>query len=185
MSEAEELRRQVRELRAELDALRVTLEVVGTLDLDSGILNRTGILDALERGQKWLKRRGDIYGVVVVNFPALADDMRHGSEGIEFKTHVAATIGAAVRDVDSVGRLDDQTFAAVLADLNPGAIEVVAGRMGELIERLVASTPAMGGTYRISGLEVLSAAASGEVLDRAVQLSARADPGPLLAQLDD
>src|SRR5690606_31700544 len=178
MSEAEALRRQVRELRAELDALRVTLEVVGTLDLDSGILNRTGILDALERGQKWLKRRGDIYGVVVVNFPALADDFRHGPEAIEFKTHVAATIGAAVRDVDSVGRLDDETFAAVLADLNPGAIEVVAGRIGDLIERLVHSTAELGGKYRISGLEVLSAASSGAVLDQALELSDQADPGP-------
>jgi hypothetical protein len=184
MSEVDELREQVAELRAELDALKVTLEVVGTVDFDSGMLNRTGVLEALERGHRWLARRGDIYGILVVAFPSLHAEARHGIEATEFRSHVAATMGAAVRDVDSVGRLDDHTFAAVLADLKAGAIEIVAGRMRDLLERLVASNEFAGGTFRIAGLEVLAKAPSGEVLDRAMILAAQADPGPVLGQVD-
>jgi GGDEF domain-containing protein len=184
MSEADELREQVLALQAELDALKVTLEVVGTVDFDSGMLNRTGVLEALERGQKWLARRGDIYGILVVAFPSLHADARHGPEATEFRSHAAATMGAAVRDVDSVGRIDDHTFAAVLADLNPGAIEIVANRLRDLLERLVASSELIGGTFRIAGLEVLSKAPSGEILDQALMLTAQADPGPVLGQVD-
>ncbi|HSJ28374.1 MAG TPA: hypothetical protein VLB67_09190, partial [Acidimicrobiia bacterium] len=137
----------------------------------AGILNRNGILDALERGQRWLSRRGDIYGVLVVTFPSLVAEAVHGSESTEFRTHVAATIAAAVRDVDSVGRVDERTFAAVLADLNPGAIEIVAVRLRELLDRMAASTPAMGGTFKIGGLEILEAKPSGEVLDTALELA--------------
>jgi GGDEF domain-containing protein len=183
MSEVDELREQVRALQDELDALKVTLEVVGTVDFDSGMLSRSGVLDALERGQQWLARRGDIYGLLVVAFPSLHADARHGPEATEFRSHVAATMGAAVRDVDSVGRLDDHTFAAVLSDLNAGAIQIVADRMRDLLERLVASNPLIGGTFRIAGLEVLSNTPSGDILDGALMLSLEANPGPVLGQI--
>ena len=178
------LRREIQDLKDELEALRTTLAVVGTIDLDSGMLNRTGVLDALERAKHWLTRRGDIYGVVVVTFPDLASDMRTGTEAGEFRTHVAATMGAAVREVDAVGTIDEATFAAVLADLNAGAIWIVAARMQGLLDRLVATTPAIGGTYRISGLEVLSATPSGEVLQRAVRLTEEPDDGPVIGQIE-
>ncbi|MEX2422785.1 MAG: hypothetical protein WD990_02300 [Acidimicrobiia bacterium] len=184
MSEVNELREQVRALQAELDALKLTLEVVGTVDFDSGMLSRTGILEALERGQRWLARRGDIYGILVVTFPSLHADARHGPEATEFRSHVAATMGAAVRDVDSVGRLDDDTFAAVLSDLRAGALQIVAQRMRDLLERLVASSQLIGGTFRIAGLEVLSKAPSGDILDRALMLTLEANPGPVLGQIN-
>jgi GGDEF domain-containing protein len=178
-----DLRRQIEALREELESLRLTLDVVGTMDLDAGILNRNGILDALERGQRWLSRRGDIYGLLVVVFPSLVADAVHGSEATEFRTHVAATIAAAVRDVDSVGRVDERTFAAVLADLNPGAIEIVAGRLRQLLERMAASTPAIGGTFKIGGLEVLEALPSGEVLDAGLELARSATGTTALGRL--
>lgn len=184
MGDEAELREQIKTLRDELESLKMTLEVVGTIDLDSGILNRTGVLDALERGQRWLTRRGDIYGLVVVSFPSLTTSASEGAEAAEFRTHVAATMGAAVREVDSVGRIDERTFAAVLADLNPGAIEVVAGRVHELLERLVAATPAIGGMFRVSGIEVLAPKPSGEVLETATRLAMTGDPGPVLGQLE-
>ncbi|MEX2655656.1 MAG: hypothetical protein WD532_11585 [Acidimicrobiia bacterium] len=184
MDEVSALRREIQMLRDELEAIKVTLDVVGTIDLDSGILNRTGVLDALERGQKWLIRRGDIYGLIVVAFPALSDEVLFGDGAVEFRTHVTATIGAAIREVDSVGRLNETTFAVALADLEPGTIEIVAARMKDLLDRLAASTPAMGGAFRISGVEVLSALPSGNVLGRALQLNAEADPGPVIARLE-
>jgi GGDEF domain-containing protein len=180
----EELERRVDELTAELEALKVTLEVVGNLDLDSGILNRTGILDALERGQRWLARRGDIYGLLVVHFPALDPSVVDGPEAPEFRTHVAASMGAAVRDVDTVGRIDSSSFGAVLADVNPGAIQVVADRMRALLERLSATTPAIGGVFGMGGVEVLAAHQSGTVLDAALELARSGSESTPLAQLD-
>jgi GGDEF domain-containing protein len=184
MNDEADLRRQVDELRDELESLKLTLDVVGTMDLDSGILNRTGILDALERGQRWLSRRGDIYGLLVVHFPDLDERVLEGADATEFRTHVAATIGAAVREVDSVGRVDEDTFGAVLADLNPGAIEIVAGRMSDLLTRLAETTPAMGGRFRLGGLEVLSAQPSGSVLAAAIDLALGAGERPALGQLE-
>jgi GGDEF domain-containing protein len=181
---SEELERRVEELEAELEALMVTLEVVGTLDIDSGILNRTGILDALERGQKWLARRGDIYGLLVVHFPALDPSVVDGPDAVEFRTHVAATMGAAVREVDSVGRIDNSSFGAVLADVNPGAIEVVADRMRALLERLSATTPATGAAFGIGGVEVLAAHPSGTVLETALELARTGSESTPLVQLD-
>ena len=172
------------ELTAELEALKVTLEVVGHLDLDSGTLNRTGILDALERGQKWLARRGDIYGLVVVHFPVLDPSVVDGPDAAEFRTHVAATMGAAVRDVDAVGRIDSSFFGAVLADVKPGAIQVVADRMRALLERLTATTPTIGGVFLMGGVEVLAAHPSGAVLDAALELARKGSVSTPLVQLD-
>jgi GGDEF domain-containing protein len=176
MSDESDLPRRVEELTDELERLRLVLEVVGTVDVETGMLNRTGILDALERGQRWLVRRGDIYGLIVVRFPRLADEVLQGEDAVEFRIHVAATIGAAVRDVDSVGRIDDRTFAAVLADLNPGAIDIVAGRLQALLERLTASTAAIGGEFRVGAIEILSQNPSGTVLDTTLRLATEADP---------
>lgn len=163
---------RVAELTAELERLKMTLAVVGTVDLDTGMLNRTGILEALERGQRWLARRGDIYGAVVVRFPTLRTDRVDGENGVEFRKHVTATIGAAVRDVDDVGRVDDHTFAAVLADLNPGAIDVVTNRLQDLLIRLVSSVEASGGEFKVGAVEVLAQShTSGTVLETATRLA--------------
>lgn len=155
--------------------MRLTLEVVGTIDLDSGILNRNGVLDALERGKKWLARRGDIYGLLIVRFPVAQLDTLGRRDEIDFRKHVAAVIGAAIRDVDSVGRVDDHTFAAVLSDLNPGAIEIVANRLSDLVARLTKAEPAVGGVFRIGAVEVLSDDhVSGTVLERGEDLAGEA-----------
>lgn len=183
MADDSDLRRRVDELTEELEGLKLTLEVVGTVDLESGILNRTGILDALERGQRWLTRRGDIYGLLVVHFPSLHGSVVDGPDAVEFRTHVAATMGAAVRDVDSVGRIDHETFGAVLADLNPGAIEIVAERMRGLLDRLAETTTAIGGRFRIGGVEVLAAHPSGAILDTAVEMAKQEGDSMTLAQL--
>lgn len=185
MDELTDLREQVESLTAELESLKLTLDVVGTVDLDAGILNRTGVLDALERGQKWLSRRGDIYGLVIVAFPRLRVDELSGDDGVEFAKHIAATIAAAVRDVDDVGRIDEHTYAAVLADLNPGAIDIVTGRMTDLLERMLPSVEKIGGEFRIGGVEVLAQShTSGIVLDTGIRLAEGADAnGASLGQI--
>ena len=183
MDTESELRRRVEMLEAELDRLRTTLQVVGPVDIETGTLNRIGILDALERSRHWLTRRGDIYGIVIVWFPDLPDHARSGPEGAEFRTHVTATIGAAVRDVDSVGSVAPDTFAAVLADLNAGALPAVTTRIGALVDRLVAAADSVTAA-RIGGIEVLSSKSSGLVLEEAIELARNAGSTPALDRLE-
>lgn len=183
MDSESDLQAEVERLREELDHLRTTLEVVGPVDIETGIFNRTGILDALERGRHWLIRRGDIYGLVIVWFPELPEELRSGADGIEFRTHVAATLGAAVRDVDSVGSVTPDTFAAVLADLNAGALPLVTERIRSLVDRLVVGNRELT-RAAIGGIEVLAPKASGEVLETATDLARQSGPEPSLAQLE-
>lgn len=147
------LRVQLDVARDELERLRLTLAVVGTVDLDAAILNRNGILEAIDRGRRWQARRGDVYGVLVASFveprPAIETD-------VGLVRHIAATITAGVREVDEVGKLGPASFAAVLMDLQPGSIEVVARRVTRLLGSLVAVTPVIENGFRLGAVEVMN-----------------------------
>ncbi len=158
----------------ELERLKLTLEVVGTTDLDAGILNRTGVLESLERGRRWMARRGDIYGLVVVRFPLLRRLDPTDSGDLDLIQHLAATIGAGVREVDEVGRIDDLTYAATLQDLKPGTIRVVVDRVQTLLSKTLMSMPDLG-HFKLGAVEVLNAGhTSGTVLEAAIRISDQA-----------
>jgi PleD family two-component response regulator len=176
-SDPVEQARQLNAARDELDRLRLTLEVVGTMDLDAGILNRNGLLESLERGRRWLDRRGDIFGALVVRFPAMPVLDPQNADDLEIIKHLAATIGAGVREVDEVARIDETTYGASLADLKPGAIQVVADRVRALLEATVRGLPQVG-SFTIGAIEVLNSGhTSGAVLDTALRLADGAAPG--------
>ena len=158
----------------ELDRLKLTLEVVGTTDLDAGILNRTGVLESLERGRRWMARRGDIYGLLVARFPMLRQLDPGDATDLELIKHLAATIGAGVREVDEVGRLDDLTYAAVLQDLKPGTIRIVVERVQTLLGKTLTSMPDLG-HFKLGAVEVLNAGhTSGTVLEAAIRMADQA-----------
>ena len=175
--EVNDLQRRLEDAESELESLKLTLEVVGTVDLETGVLNRTGVLDGLERGRRWMSRRGDIYGMLVVLFPRI--DVEQDRERlIELAKHITASIAAGVRDVDDVGRIDHHTYAAVLADLKPGSIEIVADRVRSLIARLVDFTPDTGGAFKVGAVEVLSTSHTpGVVFDAALRMADSASDG--------
>ena len=179
MSEdVEQLKARLAEAEAELERVRLTLDVIGTMDLDAAILNRNGVLEALERGRRWMARRGDIYGLLVVYFPGLRAPSSYDPEHIELVKHLAATIAAGVREVDDVGRVDDNHFAAVLADLTAGSVRVVADRVRDLIGIVVRSLPTTGGVFQVGAVEVLNTThTSGAVLERGLETALRAGPG--------
>lgn len=172
-----ELRRMLTDALDELERLKLTLEVVGTTDLDAAILNRTGILESLERGRRWMARRGDIYGLLVVRFPMLRVLDPAEPQDLEIVQHLAATIGAGVREVDEVGRIDGSTYAASLADLRPGTVHVVAERVSQLVAKTLESMPEIG-SFKVGAVEVMNAGhTSGTVLDAALRITDRAAVG--------
>lgn len=169
-----ELEKLLNDALDELERLKLTLEVVGTTDLDAGILNRTGVLESLERGRRWMARRGDIYGLVVARFPMLRQLDASDATDLELIKHLAATIGAGVREVDEVGRIDDLTYAATLQDLKPGTIRIVVERVQTLLGKTLTSTPDIG-HFKLGAVEVLNAGhTSGTVLDAGVRMADQA-----------
>jgi GGDEF domain-containing protein len=162
---------------AELDRIKFTLDVVGTVDLDTGLLNRNGIFESIQRAQRWLVRRGDIYGVLYITFPDLDVSNTSDPSYLELMKHLAATIGAGVRDVDEVGRAADHSFAVVLANLEPGALNIVAERVTKLLRQVI-EAPNLTGEFQIGGVEILTASHTyGTVLDTAQRLSTQASLG--------
>ena len=115
--------------------------------------------------------------MLVALFPRVAVDQPE-ERLIELAKHVTASIAAGVRDVDDVGRIDNHTYAAVLADLKPGSIEIVANRVRDLVDRLVEFTPDTGGVFTIGAVEVLSTShTSGVVYDAAIRMAESAGEG--------
>jgi len=179
MNSGDELRRQLEEAELELERFRMTLEITGVVDVEAGILNRNGVMDALERGRRWLARRGDLYGVIVVAFPRLAEI----DADSELLKHLAATMAAGVREVDEVGRVDEVSFAAVLRDLQPDSIRIVVDRVERLAGRVASSVSALSGEYRLGAVEVHEPDRSAQaVLETALSLVDTPE-GPKIATL--
>ncbi len=179
------LRRQLEEAEASLARLRLVMDVVGTTDLTTGVNNRNGVLESIERSRRWMNRRGDMFGVLVVRFTNLRPlDMERPGD-VELVRHLAATIGAGVREVDEVGRLDDTSFASVLADIKPGSIAVVVDRVISQLQADAETIKEAGGVFRIAATELLVSSHTSEViLDAGERLLARApDNGSAIAQL--
>lgn len=171
--ETESLRKRLDAARAEIERLRLTLDVVATVDLDAAILNRNGLLESLDRARRWQARRGDVYGLLVV---VLAAPLPAGD--VALVRHVAASVAAGLREVDEVGRVDSSTFAAVLGDIEPGAVEAVCRRMSDVLAALVRSEASVPGPCRLAGIEVLNTGpTSADVLEAGISLAVDAPPG--------
>ena len=118
------LRRRLDAALAEIDGLRLTLDVVGTMDLDTAILNRNGILEALERARRWQTRRGDVYGVLIAcsRAPLPASDTWRWFAA--WPRRSAPGCGRWMRWAGSTGDRSPPCSAI----FSPGAIDVVARR---------------------------------------------------------
>lgn len=175
------LKRRVRKAEDELARLELTLDVVGTTDLDAGILNRNGVLEALDRRRRWMARRGDVYGALVVRLPGLGEIDDH--DALDTVKHIAATIAAGLREVDEVGRISGDVFAATLADLRPGSILIVASRVHHLVSNTLESVDGVD-TFGVAALEVTRVdQGAPEVLQRCIELATGATDEPIVKQL--
>jgi GGDEF domain-containing protein len=123
--------RQCEELLAarelELQHLRETLDAFLPLDVDTGLLNRNGLIEAIRRCTLWWDRRREQFAVLAVYLPEVdnvADEDRPG-----LVRHLAATVAATLRQVDEAGRIDDATYVVVLRDFNREGISPITERI--------------------------------------------------------
>lgn len=170
------LEAQLSEAHAELDRILFLLDVVGTVDIDTGVLNRNGVFESIQRAQRWLVRRGDIYGVLYVDFPRIAISEPADPPFIELIKHLAATIAAGVRDVDEVGRTSENSFAAVLSNLEAGALVIVADRVTHMLANVTDADGDPIRPFHIGGVEVSSPSHTSSTVLETAQRQAAAAP---------
>lgn len=138
----EELERRLRHLQEQLEEyrrrngeLRLALETLTTIDPTSGVRNRLGILQSMEGALQWNSREALAFGVVVVELPSLGELRRREDHALveEAIAHVAAVISAGLRDVDRVGRWNEDVFVIVLAKLDGNGVRPVAARLASML----------------------------------------------------
>jgi GGDEF domain-containing protein len=125
-----EARQALRRKTEEAGLLRLQLDALSTTELTTGLLNRSGLVEAIETALQRLARLAEPFAVVGVRIPALAQVASAGpAEAREAVRHVGGMIAACLRDLDRTGRLDGTTFVAVAALKTPNAYAAVLDRL--------------------------------------------------------
>lgn len=122
-----DLRSQLEECRAELDRMRLLLDVQSTIDLSTGLFNAQGMLEPIQGAMDRLDRTGEPFAVFVIDLPHVAEQQ------IEIRDaamrHAGALVTATVRSLDRVGRLGDASLMIVLPQLGAAGVQVVLERI--------------------------------------------------------
>lgn len=135
--------RRIEELERKLDAaevengmLRLQLDVLSSIDIVTGLPNVTGMMDVLENALARSIREGERFAVMSVHIPELRKIAeRHGREALkEALRHSGAMIAAGLRQLDTVGRLDDTGFLATLPMLGDAGIDIVIDRVTSMLQ---------------------------------------------------
>jgi GGDEF domain-containing protein len=132
-----ELKRQLAEARQalrrrteEVGLLRLQLDALSTMELTTGLLNRAGLIEAIETALQRLARLDEPFAVVGVRIPSLGRLAAAGPSATkEALRHVGAMIAAGLRDLDRTGRIDDTTFVAVASLKTASAYAAVVDRL--------------------------------------------------------
>ena len=125
-----ELERALIDARGEISRLELQLHVLTSTDALTGLANRNGILDSVQSAVARRVRMGEPFAVLGFRFPQLAGlgDEHHPDDYEEAIQHLAALLAAGLRNVDRVGRLDEETFVVVLTNINASNIPIVVDR---------------------------------------------------------
>jgi len=166
------LREEIARLQEEIGFLRLQLDAFTTVDPETGALNRTGLIDAVESALQRIDRLGEPFALSGVQLARIPEEASGAEDHRAVVRHVAAGIQASVRALDRLARLDERTLvvlspgvrcedravqlARIRSVLSAGSPEVEA-RMAVL----VVSTVPEGGAEELLG-ELLEALASAE-----------------------
>ncbi len=131
-----ELRKQLGQLRDEIADLRLSLDVLSTIDLASGLLNRNGLLESIQSALNWLRRRNEPFGLMGIRVPELA---RQSDD--ELVRHLGAVLSSTLRAVDSAAVLEEVNLVGVLRELTLEGIPQVVARVREALGGATRATP--------------------------------------------
>lgn len=134
-----ELEARLDELEADNGVLRLQLDMLTATDVVTGLPNANGIVGQLQKAAARYSRSGEAFGLMYVGFPAFEQiAAKRGRVDLETAMrHAGAMVGACVRQLDTVGRLDENGLVCVLPMLSDNGTDPVIRR----IERVLESTP--------------------------------------------
>lgn len=138
--ELRRLRARVAELQAALRAreeevgmLRLQLDALSTVDPASGLLNRNGVIDAIEAALNRLQRQREPFAVLGLRLHVLELVARQSREAFEEALrHCGALVTSGLRAVDRCGRLDSTTYCSVLPLVIEQDVPVIVGRLNSI-----------------------------------------------------
>lgn len=161
MPENDDLARYTRLLAdkdEEIRQLRAIVESYLSVDLDTGLLNRNGLIEAINRARLWWDRRREPFGVMAIRFPDMIDV--HPEIARDLATPIAGALSDTGRAVDDTGRLDAHTFVVVLREFQRQGAMTVVSRMRTAIRQAVGD-PAITGDLRFGFVVAVEGEAAG------------------------
>lgn len=130
---AEELARLLDQRDEELRRLRLALDVLSPIDPQTGMLNRNGIIDAIQDGLNWLIRRNDSFAIMIIDMSGLAE-IGDEDERRLLHQHLEAVLAATLRRVDKVGNLGPHSFGAILREFKTEGSPVLIDRLRTIMK---------------------------------------------------
>jgi two-component system, cell cycle response regulator len=162
---AEELKARLRvglrmlELEQELVAAREALCFKASHDALTGVWNRGGIIEILERELQRAQREGSSLGIVLADFDyfkAINDTLGHLA-GDEVLRHVVRRLSGAIRTYDSLGRYGGEEFLILLPGCDSTTLELSAERLKAAVSAVPIVTSAGAAKATISMGAIASA----------------------------
>ncbi len=134
-----QLEARLADAEADSGVLRLQLDMLTATDIVTGLPNSNGIAAQLQKAAARYSRSGEAFGLMHVGFPAfdlIAEERgRHALE--DAMRHAGSLVGAAVRQLDTVGRIDDNGLVCVMPMMSDDGVTPVVNR----IEKVLDSTP--------------------------------------------
>lgn len=134
-----ELELRLEEAEADNGVLRLQLDMLTSTDIVTGLPNANGIAAQLQKAAARYSRSGEAFGLMDIGFPAFnrISEERGRRALEEAMRHAGSLIGAAVRQLDTVGRIDDTGLVCVMPMMSDDGVGPVVAR----VEKVLDSTP--------------------------------------------
>lgn len=134
-----ELETRLEEAEADNGVLRLQLDMLTSTDIVTGLPNANGIAAQLQKAAARYSRSGEAFGLMHIGFPAFPRIFEErGRRALEdAMRHVGSLVGAAIRQLDTVGRIDEDGLVCVMPMMGDDGVSPVVDR----IEKVLDSTP--------------------------------------------
>ncbi|MEA2002608.1 MAG: GGDEF domain-containing protein [Actinomycetota bacterium] len=139
VAKIEQLEAHLAEAEAENAVLRLQLDMLTSTDIVTGLPNANGIIEQLQKAGARYSRSGEAFGVMFVGFPAFERIVEErGRRDVEdAMRHAGALVGACLRQIDTVGRVDDDGLVCVMPMMGDDGVSPVVHR----VEKVLNSSP--------------------------------------------
>lgn len=171
----ETLSHQLAERDDEIRRLRGIIDSFLSVDIDTGLLNRNGLLDSVKRASLWWDRRREPFGVMAVRFSDMVGLGR--GQANDLAARIAACMSDTGRAVDDTGRVDEQTFVMVLREFQRHGAMTVVSRMRIALREAIAD-PLVTGDLRFGLVVAVEGDASSpdDYINMAIAAAEKAAP---------